>query len=204
MIKTPITPTSVRNGFHLQGRLGVAITALCSNGESIGLNGLIAIASTIREEIAAFDAGCAQCVGMRPPSITTTLKNGRTTKTAYESEYGWDTRAVIEHFGLGFSLGNVCKYLCRCTSVQHDNAKKYRSDLEKCLSYLLDAIDARVNVGSAPDSAKHAHLVYASTHILDMLANYSGGTDGVMTAKSPADTVTLQYAAKLAKLERLG
>ena len=200
MITTPITPTSVRNGFHLQGRLGVAITALCSNGESIGLNGLLSIASTIREEIAAFDAGCAQCVGMRPPSITTTLKGGRTTKTAYESEYGWTVSAVIRHFELGFCLGNVCKYLCRCTSVQHDNAKKYRSDLTKCLSYLLDAMDERDYSGARAEAAKRTHLSYAVEAATELLNRDSAD---MITAKTLSDGLILHHANALSKAARL-
>ncbi len=200
MIKTPITPTSVRNGYHLQGRLGVAITALCSNGESIGLNGLVAIASTIREEIAAFDAGCAQCVGMRPPSITTTLKNGRTTKTAYESEYGWTVSAVIQHFELGFNLGNVCKYLCRCTSVQHDNAKKYRSDLTKCLTYLLDAMDERDYNGARAEAAERRYLAHAVEAATELLSRESSDT---ITAKTLSDGLILHHANTLAKAARL-
>ena len=200
MIKTPITPTSVRNGYHLQGRLGVAITALLSSGESIGLNGLIAIASTIREELAAFDAGCAQCVGMRPPSITTTLKNGRTTKTAYESEYGWTVSAVIMHFELGFCLGNVCKYLCRCTSVKHDNARKYRSDLTKCLTYLLDAMDERDYNGSRAETAERRYLAHAVEAATELLNRDSADT---ITAKTVSDGLILHHANTLAKLERL-
>lgn len=200
MIKTPITSTSVRNGYHLQGRLGVAITALLSSGESIGLNGLVAIASTIREEITAFDAGCAQCVGMRPPSITTTLKNGRTTKTAYESDYGWTVSAVILHFDLGFNLGNVCKYLCRCTSIQHDNAKKYRSDLAKCLTYLLDAMDERDYSGARAETAKRAHLTYAVDAATALLGRESSD---VITAKTISDGMILHHANTLARLERL-
>lgn len=200
MIKTPITPTSVRNGYHLQGRLGVAITALLSNGESIGLNGILSIASTIREEIAAFDAGCAQCVGMRPPSITTTLKNGRTTKTAYESKYGWMVSAVIMHFELGFNLGNVCKYLCRCTSIQHDNAKKYRSDLTKCLTYLLDAMDERDYIGTRAEAAKRAHLTYAVEAATTLLNRDSAD---VITAKTISDGLIIHHANALSKAARL-
>lgn len=50
----------------------------------------------------------------------------------YYSAGGFEVFDVIEAFGLGFNLGNVCKYICRAGKKTPDRL----GDLEKAREYI--------------------------------------------------------------------
>ena len=78
--------------------------------------------------------------------------------------------------------------------------KKYRSDLAKCLTYLLDAMDERDYAGTRAETAKRAHLTHAVEAATELLNRESSGT---ITAKTLSDGLILHHANALAKVARL-
>lgn len=70
-------------------------------------------------------------------------------KDYYRAE-SFEVFDVIEAFGLGFNLGNVCKYICRAGKKTPDRL----GDLEKARAYLDREIQTEKQKHAVNDSLK--------------------------------------------------